>query len=247
VSDIFSEVEEEVRRERWEKLWKNYNGVIIAAAAIIVTAVAGWQAWDRYQLSQREAASATFNNAMTIAEAGNITEAETALTALASDGPAGYAMLAEFQLVKTDLLQGRVEQATARLRELAAEDSLLGHAARIQLAWILAETGTREEIEGLIAPLQGAESPWRFAAAEVDAFLDLKAGDRDAAAAGYQALAVDPGVPEGQRQRAGAIAQFLRANAPQTTIGDATGGAEEIANDEAAADDAPPAEEAPTQ
>jgi len=49
VSDIFSEVEEEVRRERWEKLWKNYNGVIIAAAAIIVTAVAGWQAWDRYQ------------------------------------------------------------------------------------------------------------------------------------------------------------------------------------------------------
>jgi hypothetical protein len=242
VVDIFSEVEEEVRKERWEKLWKRYGNYVIAAAALVVTAVAGWQTYQRYEQSQREAASVEFINAMNTADAGGIAEAQTAFAALAADGPGGYATTAEFQLVRTHLAQGEEDAAIAILRGLIEENALFGAPARMQLAWLLADTAPRDEIDALIAPLQGEDSPWRFAAAEVTAYLDYRAGDRDASAAAYQALAIDPGVAEGLRQRAGAVAQFLRANAPEAT--NAPDGAEAPPDSPV---EAPPAEEAPAE
>lgn len=43
MSDIFQEVEEDVRRERYEKLWKKYGNYIIALAVLIVAGVAAFQ------------------------------------------------------------------------------------------------------------------------------------------------------------------------------------------------------------
>jgi hypothetical protein len=217
VADIFSEVEEEVRKERWEKLWKHYGNYIIAAAALLVTAVAGWQTWQRYELGQREAASTEFIDAIATADAGGVADAQTVFESLAADGPAGYAKAAQFQLVKTHLSQGERDEAVAILRDLIAQNDLFSAPARLQLAWLQADTAPRSDSEALIAPLEADDSPWRFHAAELTAYLDYKDGDRDAAAAAYQALAIDPGVTEGLRQRAGAISQFLRANAPAAT------------------------------
>jgi hypothetical protein len=213
VTDFFSEVEEEVRRERYQQLWKRHGTSIIAVAFVVVGSVAGWQIWERYSLAQREAASLEFNNATNVAEAGNLSQAETEFVRLAQEAPSGYARLAEFVHVKTLLLQGNREEAIANLRELIADSNpLLSAPARLQLAWVLAETAPREEVEAIIAPLQNDESPWRYAASEIDAYLSYYHGDRADAAAAYQALAVSVGAPEGMQQRAAAIAQFLRAN-----------------------------------
>lgn len=242
MADIFHEVEEEVRRERWEKLWKQYGNYLIGLVALVVAGVAGWQGWQRYELSQREAASTEFVNAMSMADAGGLEDAQTIFESLAADGPDGYQTVAKFQLVKTHLAQGEQDAAIALLRELIAADTLFSPPARIQLAWLLADTSPRSDTEALIAPLQGDDSPWRFEASEVTAYLDLQAGDRETAANSYQALAIDPGVSDGLRQRAGAIAQFLRANAPEAT---------NVPVDADAATDSPadttPVEEAPVE
>lgn len=213
MTDFFSEVEEEVRRERWARLWKRHGTSLVAAAVVVVGSVAGWQLWERYSLAQREAASLEFNNATNVAEAGNLAQAETEFTRLAAEAPAGYAQLAEFVKVKALLLQGKRDEAIANLRELVENSNpLLSAPARLQLGWVLAETAPREEVEAIIAPLQNDDSPWRYAAAEIDAYLSYYHGDRADAAAAYQALAVSVGAPEAQQQRAAAIAQFLRAN-----------------------------------
>lgn len=234
MADIFSEVEEEVRKERWEQLWKRYGTFMIAVAIMVVASVAGWQIWERYSLAQRESASLAFNNATNVAEAGNLPQAESEFITFASEAPAGYATLAEFAHVKTLLLQGKRDEAVMNLRELVEDSNpLLSAPARLQLAWVLAETAPRDEVEAIIAPLQDGESPWRFAAAEVAAYLNFFHGDRIEAAAAYQALALDPGAAEGLQQRAGAIAQFLRANA--TPVTDVIAPNEtEISGDEAA-------------
>ena len=44
VSDIFSEVDEEVRREQLKRLWERYGIYIVAAAILFVAAVGGWRA-----------------------------------------------------------------------------------------------------------------------------------------------------------------------------------------------------------
>ncbi|MEI9929239.1 MAG: hypothetical protein WDM89_01380 [Rhizomicrobium sp.] len=43
MSDIFHEVEEDVRRERFEKLWKQYGDYAVAALAVVILAIAGLQ------------------------------------------------------------------------------------------------------------------------------------------------------------------------------------------------------------
>jgi hypothetical protein len=240
VADIFSEVEEEVRKERWAQLWKRYGTFVVAAAGMVVASVAGWQVWERYNLAQRESASLAFNNATNLAEAGNLPQAESEFVRLTSEAPAGYARLAEFLHVKTLLAQGRRDEAVMSLRELVADPNpLLSAPARLQLAWVLAETAPRGEVEAIIAPLQDGESPWRFAAAEVAAYLNLHHGDRAEAAAAYQALALDPGAAAGLQQRAGAIAQFLRANPAPATNATAPGETE-ISGEEAAPVETPP-------
>ncbi|HEY4986280.1 MAG TPA: tetratricopeptide repeat protein, partial [Bradyrhizobium sp.] len=60
MSDIFREVEEEVRRERLEKIWKLYGDYIVAGIALLVIAVAGYELYARYQANQRMQASETF-------------------------------------------------------------------------------------------------------------------------------------------------------------------------------------------
>src|SRR3954469_22991311 len=76
LSDIFQEVEEDVRRERYEQIWKDYGNYIMVAAALLVLAVAGYQAWRNYDLSQRQKTSDQYRVAMQSAQTGNAPKAE---------------------------------------------------------------------------------------------------------------------------------------------------------------------------
>ena len=46
MSELFDEVDEEVRREQLKKLWDRYSIYIIAAALLIIAAVGGWRAYQ---------------------------------------------------------------------------------------------------------------------------------------------------------------------------------------------------------
>ena len=43
VTEIFDEVDEEVRREQLKKLWDKYSIYIVGAAFLVVAAVGGWR------------------------------------------------------------------------------------------------------------------------------------------------------------------------------------------------------------
>jgi len=76
MSDIFQEVEEDVRRERYEQLWKKYGNHVIGAAAVLVIAVGGWQAWTAYDNNRRRAVSDQYEAAQKAAGAGKAADAE---------------------------------------------------------------------------------------------------------------------------------------------------------------------------
>lgn len=215
MSDIFQEVEEDVRRERYEQIWKKYGNYIIAAAAVLVAAVAGYQAWQRYDLSQRQKVSDQFREASQAAQTGNMPKAESDFAALTKSAPSGYATLAKFHLAGAYLAQGKRDSAVALLQELAASsDPIISSTARLRLAWTLADASSKSEIVTLLEPLTAADSPWRFAASEVLAYVDLKGGARAQAQAEYQKLSLDTAAPANLRQRAAGISEFLKANPP---------------------------------
>jgi hypothetical protein len=45
VSELFDEVDEDVRRDQLKKLWEQYSIYIVAGAFLIVAAVGGWRGY----------------------------------------------------------------------------------------------------------------------------------------------------------------------------------------------------------
>src|ERR1700682_3335083 len=88
VSDIFNEVDEEVRREQLKKLWDRYGNYIVALAFLVVAAVAAGGAWRGYKYWEpRRAAEAgaAYDAAARLAEEGKHDEAESAFAKLVAD------------------------------------------------------------------------------------------------------------------------------------------------------------------
>ena len=97
MSDIFNEVDEEVRREKLQKLWDRHQGLIIGGAILIVVAVGGWRGYEWWQAKQAAEAGGAFQVAMTLSAEGKHAEAEAAFAKLAEKGVAGYRDLARLQ------------------------------------------------------------------------------------------------------------------------------------------------------
>lgn len=213
MSDIFQEVEEDVRRERYEEIWKKYGNHIIVLASVIVMAVGAWQFWQRYETSQRQAVSDKYEAALAIARSGDAVKAEEALSGLVKDAKGGYSALVKFELATAMMAQGKRDPAVALLRELVQEeDPLISDPARLRLAWTIADASPKPEIVTLLAPLTAADSPWRFAASEVLAYLDLTQGSRSEALTQYEKLSQEAAAPPSLRSRATAISNYIKAN-----------------------------------
>ena len=60
MSDIFREIDEELRRDNLLKLWSRYGRYIIGAAVFVLVVAGGIVAWRDHQLSERRAQSARY-------------------------------------------------------------------------------------------------------------------------------------------------------------------------------------------
>ena len=211
MTDIFREVEEEVRRERLEKLWRQYGDYFIAGVAVIVIAVSGFILWQRYQENRRQQASAQYNAALQLA-AANPAAAVEKFEYLSKNAPSGYATLARFAEADTYLAMRENDKALAIFESLAnGGDDLIGNAARLRAAWAIVETAPRKTVANLVAPLNDPTSSWRFMAREVLAFTDYRAGDLAAARGEYESIANDSGAPATIRGRARGMAALIKA------------------------------------
>ena len=211
MTDIFREVEEEVRREQFAKLWKQYGDYVIALVALIVIGIAGYEIWTRYQENQRLKASDTLIAAQQLAETGDYAKAGPALSTVVKDGPSGYAKIARLSQADTLLATGERTQALAIYKALASEDDgALGDVARVRAAWMLAEDGSRTDAASLLSALNQPTRAWRFAAREILAYADYHGGRIKEAQAGFKAIADDKEAPDAMRRRASAMADLLK-------------------------------------
>ena len=123
MSDIFQEVDEEVRRDKAAEFWKKHQYLIIGAAALIVLATAGYRFYENRRLAAEQAAGAAFQQALALDRAGKGAEADAAMAKLAADAPRGYRTLARLAeaaiLAKSD-----PRSAIAAYDALAADASI---------------------------------------------------------------------------------------------------------------------------
>lgn len=210
MTDIFREVEEDVRRERYEQLWKKYGDYVIAGAALLVIVAAAIQLWRVYEQRQRASASTSYALAEQFLQAGQANEAATMFAKLADTAPSGYAQLALLQRADALYAAGDQPEAVDLYKQVAAKgDPLLAPVARIRAAWAIVETEPRASVAALLAPLVDPLSPWHPMAREILAYADYRSGRVNDALREFRAIAKDHDTPSAVRQRSDAMATFL--------------------------------------
>ena len=203
MSDIFKEVDEEVRREKLAEIWERYGNLLVAAALLVVLGVAGWRGYE-YWDSQKAAESGTaFEAAATLSEGGKQAEAQAAFAKIAAEGSSGYRVLARFreaaELAKTD------GAAAVKLYDALAADSSLGRSlqdlANLRAGLLLVDTAPLAELNTRLEPLTATDRPFRHSARELLALGAWRTGDSAAAKKWFDLIATDLETPTGTRQR----------------------------------------------
>lgn len=211
MSDIFREVEEDLRRERIKGVWQRYGLYIIAVALIIVLGTAGWRGWEYWQASRAASLGDQYDAALQMAETGQSAEADAALRELAQ-GSSGYAVLARFRIAGQHAATGESEQAIADYDALAGDRGIspvLRDMARVQAGYLLVDTASDADVRERVEALADGNNPWRHAAREVLGLSAWKAGDMERAAGFFQEAAADGEAPAGLRTRADLMLEVI--------------------------------------
>ncbi len=212
MTDIFKEVEEELKKDQAAKLWSKYGRYAIAAAVAVVLATAGYNLWLKWDKVQREERSDTFAAAAGLAAK---TETEAALRGFAElGGPdGGYGTLAVFERARLLAGDGDTAGAIALWDELAADDQ--AGAAFKSLATVLSvlhqiDEGDATALTARLDPLTRPGNGYRPIALELTAALALRDGDRTRARDLYILIADDLSAPAGLRARAAQMLEALK-------------------------------------
>jgi|TARA_B110000008_G_scaffold132934_1_gene135050 hypothetical protein len=146
MANIFREVDEDIRKERYINLFRKYGVYVIAIIVIIVGTLAGIQFYSGYQVNKNE---------MLFAEYINIIEnnSDDTLEKLSDSGETSNIFLNGMYLLKrSDLLvaSGQIDQATLLLSEAIENNNLNkihNDVAIYKLLMINIETLSIEEIK----------------------------------------------------------------------------------------------------
>jgi hypothetical protein len=203
LSDIFSEVDEEVRRERLQKLWNQWGNYIVALAVLLVLAVGGWRGWQWWELKRAAQAGAAFDAALTLSESGKHEDAQAAFDRIAADSPAGYRTLARFR--EAAELAVRDRQAATKAYDALAADGGLGRTlqdlAAIRAGILLVDTAPLSEVQTRLEPLTATDRPFRHTARELLALAAWRAGEHATARRWFDMIMSDAETPSGTRGR----------------------------------------------
>lgn len=205
MSDIFREIDEELRRDNLEKLWARYGKYVILLALAAVLVTAGIMGWREYRSRQRQEDGVRYAAALALEQQGKNAEAADAFAALAQDAHDGHAVLARLAEAALRVKSGDVDGAVAIYDQLAADggvDPVFRDAATILSARYGIDKGDPHSVIARLAPLTDAANAWHPLALELTALAELKAGDKAKAREAYQHLADDLSAPQGLRARA---------------------------------------------
>lgn len=211
MTDIFREVEEEVRKEELEAWWKRYGDYVIAGVAAIIIGVSGYELWQRYEDGERAKASSSFNATIDLMRRDPASAVDS-LDQLARTAPKGYATLAKLQEADALLMRGDSAKAVEIYKTVMNSNAgEISNAARIRAAWALVETAQRSELQSLLGTLADPTSPWKAMAREVLAYSDYRAGALKQAGTEFKAIAGDTSASPGLRARARVMAALIAA------------------------------------
>ncbi len=211
MSELFDEVDEDVRRDQLKKLWDQYSIYIVAGALLIIAAVGGWRGYQYLEAKKAAEAGSAFDKAVELSEANKHAEAEAAFNDLAAKAPSGYRMLARMRAAAE--VARRDPQGAAKMYDDISADRSVGaeqqDLARVRAAGLLLATSSYPGMLARLEPSTGPEATFRHTARELLALSAWRGGDTVAARKWLDLIAGDGETPPSLRSRAEALQALL--------------------------------------
>jgi hypothetical protein len=211
VTELFSEIDDELRREQVKKIWSRYSALIIAAVILVIAAVGGWRGYQYLQTQKAAEASSAFEAAAALADQNKHAEAEAAFTKLAETVPPGYRNLSRLRAAAEAAKHDT--NAAVKLYDAIANDSGFSSAerdlARVRAAGLLVDTETYNNMLQRLEPATAPEATYRHSARELLALSAWRNDDTTAARKWLDMISEDGQTPSSLRNRAEALLALL--------------------------------------
>ena len=211
MSELFDEVDEDVRREQLKKLWDRYSVYIVAAALLVIAAVGGWRGYQYLEAKKAAEASVAFNKAVDLSDQNKHAEAEAAFNSLAATAPSGYRLLARLRAASE--VASRDPQAAVKLYDDIAADrgvaALDQELARVRAAQLLVDKSPYPDLLTRLQSETESTATFRHTARELLALSAWRANDMTSARKWLDMIANDSETPPGMRSRAEALQGLL--------------------------------------
>lgn len=208
MSDIFREVDEEVRKDKAAAVWKKYGIYVAIVCLAIIIGTGGRVFWREYQEGKRLDESRQYFAATLLAESGRIKEAISEFSHLNDKGDTGYGILAAFSEAKALGSSGDHAAAVTVLDDLSEDGSVaveFRELAKLYAVMWLIDDAPLPVVEERLGALTKDNSIWRHSALELSANLMMRERDYNGARKIYHLLIEEEGVPEPLRIRSKAV------------------------------------------
>jgi hypothetical protein len=202
--DVFDEVEEQLRSDRYRTLmrkWGPWAGGAAAVVLLVLLAVLGWESWQNQTAGK---ASITYAAALEAFQQGDTAKAFSNFEQVSKTGNPIYKSLALMAMGGMRLDAGEAGEAAKYFDQAAKVENqpVIADLARLKSAFALMDTAPYKDTEAKLMPLTGEKRPYRFQAKEGLAFARMLSGNLKDARRDFVALQTLLGVPDSMRERA---------------------------------------------
>ena len=212
--DVFEEVDELVRSDRYTVLARRYLPWVGAALALALAVALGVWGYTHYRQVQAQKASEAYASGMTALGQHDLEQAMSAFQLAAKAGAPAYQSLALMQEAGIRLNQNRPSDAVALFDQAAKADKtpVLSDAAQLKAAYVLLDTAPYPALEARLKPLTDEKRAYPALAREALAMAKLINGQANAARSDFVALSLMPDASEDIRTRARAAMTLIDNN-----------------------------------
>ena len=215
---LIREVDESLRQEKLERLWKDYSSTIILAAIGIVLAVIGWQYYSTWEENRAGEMGKKYQAALEDLGSNKNDEAEKTLKDLIKGSTGGYRTLSKLRLAALEAQRGKKDEAVKLYDDLAADtqnSGLMRDFARVKGALLRLDSADFTEMQNRLNELRSGKGSYTTVAREIYALAAWKSGKLADAEKEFQLLITDFNAPQSTRTRAEVMLQLIADAMPE--------------------------------
>lgn len=211
--DFINEVEEELRKDEYNRLLKRYGPFLIGLIVAIVAATG----YMEYRKSSADKAARAVSYAYVQANEKAETNPRGAVSdfvAISEKAPSGYAGLSLMRAASLELDAGNRDRAVALFDQAASKFEKPRHVqlAQLKAGYILAGDGRYDDVRSRMATLAAKDQPYESLARELLGFAAMQSGDMAGAREQFSYLENIPGILPSVQSRASQYLSLMKVD-----------------------------------